>query len=374
LLTGSEYDEQGGQNALTRPSFTVVETPDSLPPETGRARYLRYLLRRLVERPQLLLDGARAVVSPHIAYIDLAGGPSRSVIIFSSHRSGSTLLSEVLAQHDRQRLIFEPLRSDAVGVSRNIPRCRYVDPASDDPEVDRIFKKILSGRIRNLWVDKENTSRLPRGRVIKDCYGTNLAPYLATHFPEVPLIFLLRHPVATAHSAVALGWFDELEIILDQHDLTSQQFAAQTSLIEAVAASERNTVTRYVLRWCLENSIPIDLLSRQSTHVVFYEDLVRSGEAELDRLAEFLCRRSPALWSGWHPDSALLARPSATGTAWRDDDRQPSQEQRRNGWQSGVSAVELGQSMEILGAFGLDRLYGPGPDPLVAADQVLTRP
>ena len=29
-------------------------------PETGRARYLRYLLQRCVERPQLLADGARA--------------------------------------------------------------------------------------------------------------------------------------------------------------------------------------------------------------------------------------------------------------------------------------------------------------------------
>ena len=352
----------------------MLESPDSRPSETGRARYLRYLLRRLVERPQFIVDGARAVVSPHVAYIDVAGRPSRSVIIFSSHRSGSTLLSEVLVQHDRQRLVFEPLRHDAVGISRNIPRCRYVDPASDDPELDRVFKKILSGRIRNLWVDKQNTSRLPRGRVIKDCYGTNLAPYLATHFPEVPLIFLLRHPVATAHSAVGLGWFDEIEIILDQHDLISQQFAAQTSIIEAVAASERNTVPRFVLRWCLENYLPLSLLSRRSTHVVFYEDLVRSGEAELDRLAEFLCRRSPALWSGWHPDPALLTRPSATGTAWRDGDRQPSQEQRRDGWQSGVSPLELGQSMEILGAFGLDRFYGPGPDPLVAADQVLTSP
>ena len=73
---------------------------------------------------------------------------------------------------------------------------------------------------------------------------------------------------------------------------------------------------------------------------------------------------------GGIPTPPSWRAPSSTGTAWRDDDRQPSQEQRRNGWQSGVSAVELGQSMEILGAFGLDRLYGPGPDPLVAADQV----
>ena len=341
-------------------------------PESGRARYFRYLVRRCVERPQLLLDGVRAVASPQMAYVDLAGRPSRSVIIFSSLRSGSTLLAEVLVERDGQRLIFEPLRWDAVAISRNIPPCRFVDPESDDPTLDRIFETILSGRIRSLWVDQGNTSRLPRGRVVKDCYGTNLAPYVATHFPEVPLIFLLRHPLATAYSIVSLGWLDDLEVILDQRELITRHFAAQAPLIDAVVAAERHTVPSLVLRWCLENYLPINLLSRQSTHVVFYEDIVRSGEAELARLADFLSRRSPALWSGWQPDSSLLARPSAT--SWRDGDRPPTPEQRRRGWQDAVAPAEVRRSMEILGAFGLDRLYGPGPNPLVVADQVLTRP
>ena len=86
-------------------------------------------------------------------------------------------------------------------------------------------------------MDQGNTSRLPRGRVVKDCYGTNLAPYVATHFPEVPLIFLLRHPLATAYSIVSLGWLDDLEVILDQRELITRHFAAQAPLIDAVVAA-----------------------------------------------------------------------------------------------------------------------------------------
>jgi hypothetical protein len=123
------------------------------------------------------------------------------------------------------------------------------------------------------------------------------------------------------------------------------------------------------LRWCLENAIPLNLLSRESAHVVFYEDLTRAGPSELERLAAFLRERNPELWSGWVPDPSLLDLPSATD--WRDRDRPPSQEQRRLDWQDFVTEEELERSMEILRAFHLDHLYGPGPDPLLAPDEVL---
>ena len=340
-------------------------------PETGRARYLRYLLRRCVEQPQLLLDGAKAMASPRVAYLDLAGGPSRSVMIFSSQRSGSTLLGEVLGHHDGQRFMFEPFWGVGVGESRNIVRGRFADPESDDPELDRVLETVLSGKIRNLSVDRLNRSRLPRGRVIKDCYATNLGPYLAARFPEVPLILLLRHPVATAHSAFYLGWKDDLDTFFDQDDLITGQLAAQAPFVESFAAPERQTVASFVLRWCLENYLPVHMLSRASTHVVFYEDLVRSGEAELDRLAAFLRRRSAARWSGWRPDPTLLQRPSWSSR--RGGDRR-SREEMLRGWQDEVLGAQLERSLEILEAFGLDRLFGAGSDPLIGADEVLVGP
>ena len=127
----------------------------------------------------------------------------------------------------------------------------------------------------------------------------------------------------------------------------------------------------FVLRWCLENYLPVHMLSRASTHVVFYEDLVRSGEAELDRLAGFLRRRCADPWSEWRPDPALLRQPSWSSRRGGDD---RSREELLRGWQDEVCGAELERSLEILEAFGLDRLFGAGPDPLVAADEVLVRP
>ncbi len=341
-------------------------------PETGPVRYFRYLVRRCVEEPRLFARGVKALTTPRVAYLDLLGAPWRSVIIFSSQRSGSTLLGEVLVRHDRQRFMFEPFWRVAVGPSRNIARGRYVSPGTDEPELDRVLKRVLSGRVRNLHVDRFNTCRLVRGRVIKDVYGTNLSPYLAAHFPEVPLIFLLRHPVAAAHSAVSLGWEDNLEAILGQRDLLTEHFPAQAPLIDSVVASERHTVVAFVLRWCLENYLPVQMLRRSETHVIFYEDLVRSGGVELDRLASFLRRRSPVLWSGWTPDPALLWRPAATSRP--DNDPGRSLEEHRVEWQGKVPAAQLERSLDVLEGFGLHRLFGAGPDPLVGADQVLVTP
>jgi hypothetical protein len=354
-----------------RPRPVTLPTRAKIP-EAGQARYFRYLMRRIVERPQLMLDGAMAIASPRVTYLDLAGGPSRSVLILGSQRSGSTLLGEVLVHHDRQRFMFEPFWSAAVGESRHFARGRYEDPESDNPELDRLLETLLSGTIRNLHVDRFNTSRFPRGRVIKDIFATNLAPYVAAHLPEVPLIFLLRHPVAAAHSAVALGWEDDLETILQQGDLITGQFAAQVPLIESVVARERHTIVSFALRWCLENYLPLLMLRRASTHVVLFEDLVQSGESELDRLAAFLRRRSPALWSSWRPDPALLLRPSASSRP--RDEGWPSQEQLRSGWRDEIAPAQLERSLEILQAFGLDRLFGAGPDPLVGVDEVLIKP
>ena len=98
---------------------TLAVTTNVTIPETGRARYLRYLVRRCVEQPRLLLHGAKAITSPRVVYLDLAGGPSRSVMILGSQRSGSTLLGEVLGHHDGQRFMFEPFWGVGVGESRN---------------------------------------------------------------------------------------------------------------------------------------------------------------------------------------------------------------------------------------------------------------
>jgi hypothetical protein len=335
-------------------------------PTTGPARYFRYLAHRCVERPELLVDGVAAAVSPHIAYLDLARGTDRSVLVLGSQRSGSTLLAELIASNPRQRLLFEPLRGQAVGISRHFTRGHYVDPDIGDPELYATLTRIFDGRLRNLWTDRENASRFPRGRVVKDCLGTNLAPFIVHRFPEVPVVYLLRHPIATAYSVTQLGWPDDLDPLLERKELLRAHFSEQLDLIQEIAAGERDTVQAVVLRWCLENAIPTRTLPTDSAHFLFYERLIQEPELELARLADFLRQRSPKLWSTWRPTASLLSRPS--GTAWRDASTRPTNRQRVGGWQDDMAHSTLSRSLEVLEAFGLNHLYDDRVDPLIAAD------
>jgi hypothetical protein len=294
---------------------------------------------------------------------------SRSVIVLSSQRSGSTALAEALVSGTRMRLMFEPLRGEAVGVSRRLRRGQFVDPSRPHPDLDRVLERVLSGRVRNLWVDRGNTCRIPDGRVIKDCLGTNLAPYLAQRFPEVPIVYLLRHPIATAHSVRSLGWPDELDVVLGQRELVESHFSAQVTLIEEVATRARGTVMSLVCRWCLENVVPLRLLQPDQCHVVFYEHLVRDPASELERLRAYLAERSPKLWAVWRPDAVLLQRPS--WATWRHRGSTPTHEDRLTGWQREVDDTTQARCLDLVRGFHLDWLYDSSATPLPAPDQVL---
>jgi hypothetical protein len=323
-----------------------------------------YLRRRVRNDPARAL---RELVSPRVAYLDLRGDTAKSIFVLASARSGSTLMAELLAG-TRQRIIFEPLRAHRVKMSRDFRRGQFLEPGTRDPELHHLLHRVLTGRIRNLWVDAHNTVRWPAGRVVKEVRANNLAPWLVAEFPEVPIVYLLRHPLATAVSASELSRNDQLDELVDQTDLMAH-FEPARELIDRTMAEGRGTLSAWVLRWCLENALPVSRVRPGSVHVVFYEDLVVNRAAELDRLAGFLGEANPARWGDWRAAPSMLDRPSRS--SWRDGDRTPSTAERVGGWRQAVDDCQLDEALELLRAFGLDRVYGAGPSPLLAPDRLL---
>ncbi|HMD46408.1 MAG TPA: sulfotransferase [Acidimicrobiales bacterium] len=340
----------------------------SPPGQTGIQADDDYLRRRVRQDPVRAL---RELWSPRFSYLDLLGDPGRSVLVLSSGRSGSTLFAELLATNPGFRLIFEPFRAHRVALSRDIRRGRFEPPEHDDADLTVAMTRVLSGRFRSVWADAYNTSRLPRGRIVKEVRTNNLAPWIVRHFPEVPVIYLVRHPVATARSVDELGWRDDLDDLVGQERLMSLHFAPWRAVIDEAMADDRGTLVALVLRWCLENHVPITMLPRGSVHVVFFEDLVLDPVAELDRLASFLRRRRPDLWASWHPDAKRLEQPSRSD--WRNG-RPQRPEERVSGWRSAVDEEDLTRSVKLLDAFGLSRVYGADPLPLVRPEELLSGP
>jgi Sulfotransferase family len=261
--------------------------------------------RRALEHPGIAIRRSQALLSPSVLYIDRHRDISRSAILFSSARSGSTLLARVLCQGPR-RLVFEPMRGDRVPTSKDIHRGQYVDPSETNSELATALDPILTGRVRSLWSDTYNRARLPTSRLIKEIRATNLTPWIARAYPDVPLIFLLRHPIATANSAFDLGWTDVLARLLLESALLTGPIRPWRQYLERAAVEDSGSLVAMVVWWCLEHLAPLTMLRQGEAHVIFYEDLLRYPIREFDRMSRYLEARNPAVWAGWQPTEGGL--------------------------------------------------------------------
>lgn len=320
----------------------------------------RKKLRRLYRR-------ARRAPTPRVTYLDLNHDPSRTLLLASSGRSGSTWLSEALSEGIGCRTIFEPLRRDFVPLSRGVRWGQYLDPDGADPAVEDVVTKVLEGRVRSRWSDKFNTARLPRRRLVKEIRATNLLPWVAARYPDTPVVYLLRHPVACSLSAAALNWKPFLGEFYAQPSLMEGPLGPFADYVHETEAGG-DLLTAHVLRWCMENFVPVNMLERGSVHVVFYEDMVADPANELSRLNAFM-ERFDVAWPGVTMSSSAERRASRTN--YRKTDVSGGADKLAR-WTETLSPASLARACEIVERFGLGRVYGAGVRPLVAADELLS--
>lgn len=187
-------------------------------------------------------------------------------------------------------------------------------------------------------------------------------------------MYLLRHPFATAESQLEVSFRDDgltdLSVLrarprlVDGVCATLQHDARARDLVE----NSRDPFEQHVVRWCLENRIPLSTLAPRSAHVVLYEELVMHPDPELARLGRYLGRpfddraseatTKPSRTDFRHRARRQLGRVSAYDFAAE--------------WQQHVSDHDIEAGMEVLRAFELDHLYARGPLPLVGGSEVLT--
>jgi hypothetical protein len=325
-------------------------------------------VRRAAKNPKLVPKRLKRV-SLELAFVDTNHDTDKALFISGTGRSGSTWLTEVLVDAFSARVIFEPLRRDRVRLSAAIPWGFYVDPDDPAPDTRHVLARILSGRIRSPWTDKHNIKRLRyERRLVKEIRSNNLLPWMTRAFPEVPFIYLLRHPFATAWSATKLGWSPYFGEFLKQTELMDGPLAPYRDLIDA-NVGEKNLFHRHILRWCIENLVPSTMTPAGSAHVIFYEDLLEDPGGELKRLASHLDTYSDGYWS-FDPET-LRPRKRPSRTNYRQTPKLTPDE-RVNSWLGTVPPEDVAKALPLLEAFGLDRIYGNSVRPLLRADQLLT--
>jgi sulfotransferase family protein len=291
--------------------------------------------------------------------------PSRAVLILGSGRSGTTWLAESIARRHRSRLLFEPFHPllGAFGDSLRL----FLSPPERDPSFERAVDRVLSGRVRSVHMDQILTTRLPRGRIVKDVHAANLLPWLRTRHPSLPIVFAVRNPIAASLSRLRSDTFyglgDYLATPKGRREAEGSPVAAWLPMYDE-RRSHGEALVRLVAEWCIENVHPLSHIDGKGVVLAFYENVVLEPVSELTRLGIFCA--GPLGPPRDEPADGEVRTPSAMdwhGTA-ADARRSGDWRGLLDRWTSEVPRSVVSDCLGVLSDFGLDRLYGDGPMPL----------
>lgn len=308
----------------------------------------RHLIRRLANRFLLPLWNQ--------CYVDVGGGPADAVFLAGTERSGTTWVAESVNYASDYRFMFEPFWPQQVPASSPITPQEYIRPGDRSPAREQAASTILSGNIRNRWVDRYHRNVIARKRLIKDVRSNLYLKWLNQLFPKMPIILLMRHPCAVAKSQIERkhGFASTEKTFLSQPDLIDdflQPFVADIR-------HEHSPFEDRIFRWCIQNYVPLKQFGRGEIHVVFYENLCVNAEAEFSRLLDYLHRPFEAdLLTAAARPSPMSQQDSAVNTAADMIDS----------WRDAVSPANVSAAGDIMKLFGLDGLYGAASMPSAEA-------
>ncbi len=309
-----------------------------------RARPVR---ERLFERVKRKLANAGRKLARQAfegGLADCGVDPGSTVLLVGSGRSGTTWLAEIINYRNEYRYMFEPFRRERVPMCRDFKPLQYLRPDNRDPALLQVAETILSGRIRNRWVDRHNKRLVSRRRLIKEIRTNLMLKWIHTNFPGVPIIFLLRHPCAVAYSRVLGEWDIHLEDCLSQKELVDDWLYPFKNTMEAA----RDAFDKQIFLWCIENYVPLQQFRSGEMQLVFYEHLCVDPVSEIKRLFAFLGKRfddrviafSKDASPQTHSQSAILLGESLV-----------------DNWRRHVESNQLRKAVDILRLFGLDAVY-----------------
>jgi len=291
-------------------------------------------------------------------FIDHDSDHRKSIFVSGMGRSGTTWLGELINFRNENRFVFEPFDPGRVALAVNFGDHTYLRPDDNDPHFLSPARAIVTGLVREHFVDQHNRKIICGSRIIKEVRANLFLRWLFEHFPGMPLILIVRHPFAVAASRGKTGVDIDLRA----------QFLSQPALVQDYLAPYADLMMRcetkferHVASWCVETGVPLSQFGPGELCVVFYEHLCIEPERVLADVFRHLGRPFD------RSISRAVQRPSKTTL---------SESELLRTWSSGASSVaqawkdritpqQIARGLAILDAFGLRDLYGEAPMPLV---------
>jgi hypothetical protein len=302
----------------------------------------------------------------HSVVLD-TGDYRKTVFIAGVGRSGTTWLAETINFDGSYRVMFEPFHPKRNPMLRGWHDAQYIRPSDSSRRKLDAASRILSGNIHTKWVNRLNRRKFATQRLIKEVRANLLLKWLKTNFPEMPLVFILRHPCAVAASKMQTArehgfeWVNSLDVYLRQADLMEDHLSSFRSAMMQV----EDPFEKFIHIWCIENYVPMKQLEADQVHILFYEDLCAAPEPTLTAVMGYLKRPiSSGMFQAVLKPSALTRPHSAILT---DQDLIYP-------WRKTVSMEQSRLARNILAVYGLQNLYGADDLPALTGAEALDLP
>lgn len=294
-------------------------------------------------------------------FIDRSG-PAQTTVLYSSGRSGSTWLSEILGSVPRTRLIFEPFHPRRGLAELAEYRYRYIEPGREVPGLDAVYDAILNGKRATPWTEHLNnpTTMVYKRRLVKLVRANLLFPWLANRYPDQKHVLLLRHPAAVVLSQVRNGWNLSSARIVEQADLRQMPAIGALSRLGWPTSGFLSNL----VFWAAENRVAIDHALESNTMIMFYERLCLTPTEGLDELSRFLGLSLP---------TAALERLDKVSWSSSADIGSMSVTEKISRWKDDLSEEQSAQVAQVLELSGLDDFYSLESKPVATGMEIVRK-
>jgi len=271
----------------------------------------------------------------------------KSILVAGTARSGTTWLGDLIASQIPSRMMFEPFNPNLVPEYRKFHYFQYMRPGTENLEFYAFAQKVFRGEIRNRWIDRQNERLFANIRLIKEIRANLALRWLHDNFPEVPIIFIVRHPCAVVLSRMELGWAtdSDIEPFLSQLQLVEDYLGPHLDLIRSAGSIEE----KHAVIWSVSNLVPLKQFHLKRLKVVYYEDLCIQPEIELPGIFEII---------GHEYSSRQIKDSNRPSQTTRRESAVVTGTNKIENWKNKLSRSQIDNILRVVQAFKLDHLYG----------------
>lgn len=269
-----------------------------------------------------------------------------NILLFSSPRSGSTWLAELINTLPDTAMLWEPLHLLNVKEFRELGfGWRQHIPENEQwKEAEETFEKLFKGEFLNFWLSSREFPLkfcTAERMVIKFVRANGMLAWLTKtfKFKKAP-VYLLRHPFAVAASQMKEGsWDDEFKGYEIPEVPFNKIYSEHISFLSSLKAKQE----KMVANWCINNKIVLENSRNDKDWITLhYENLLLNPEEELQRIFN--------RWGLPMPDG-ILGRVRRASSTTKETIFQKDLEAQLSKWQPFFKVEEIERMQKVLDYF-----------------------